>query len=254
MKKIAYIVAFTAAVSLLTMCKEPDELLFAGGIEDIYFRLPEPEDDEDLILRKNTIDTIAYTFAYDPELTEREVRVPVEITGLPHNTDRTYHIEITTATGTVSGVDFKPISTTQTVRSGLSKDYISVVFLRNASMEEEVKSIKFRVLDGGDFKEGLVESLEIVVQASDILERPGWWPYWEANAFGPWHPKKLREWIKIWGGKGELPAASGHGWLSYPNEYMAILKLRAVFEQAAKDGDESFLGYDGKYLTIPANF
>ncbi|MDE7374169.1 MAG: DUF4843 domain-containing protein, partial [Odoribacter sp.] len=123
-----------------------------------------------------------------------------------------------------------------------------ITLKRSASMSTETKEIRIRIVDGEDLVQGVKEKLFVAVRVSDILEMPDWWKRWEIG-FGTWHPTKLREWIKIWGGKGDLPTNGQVMWYTFPRECAAIVRLKKVF-----DAEPGFYDENGVRLKIPADF
>ncbi len=239
-----YIGIIVALLLGMAACQEADKVMFTTDTDGIYFKLSNLKNDSTLIMRQ---DTIMYTFAYDPEEVEnRKIYVPVELVGSAVNRDRKYCIEIQAAPNTVEGVDYEPVKTEWVFPSGKTQDSLHIVWKRNLSMQKEVKKLNIRIMSGGDFDGGVEEKLFVALQASDILEKPDWWDAWEVG-FGPWHPIKLREWIKIWG-RQNLPTKP---WMlsfsSYPQECTAIVKLHDLFER------EEFYDENGYRLYIPAN-
>ncbi len=243
MKRLKYITVSLVAVFALSMCSEADEPTYSGP-ESVYFRMPAKDFDDSLIIDK---DTITYTFAYYPELNEREIPVPIEVTGLAANHTRTYAVNVRAASGTLEGVDYRQVATTQTFAAGTMYDTLWVTFYRTAEMQTKVKKLEITIVGGGDLLPGVQENLLVELHVSDMLEKPVWWDTWR-NGFGTWHPTKLREWIRIWGGKGDLPIASYVSIMSHSKEVMAIYKLRERFETEAFYDEES-----GARLTIPGN-
>ena len=237
------IVSFLALCGVA--CQDADREMFSGEKIGIYFKLSNLSKDATLILRK---DTVVYTFAYDDvdEVRDREICIPVELVGYAAGIERKYHIEVEAAGNTVEGVDYEPIALEQTVAADKTVDSLRFVWKRNQTMQKEVKKLNIRIVSGGDFMAGVEEKLFVSLQASDILEKPVWWDSWY-DAFGSWHPTKLREWIQIWG-REDLEA---NPWVIsffyYPQECAAIIKLHDLFEK------EEFVDENGVRLYIPAN-
>ena len=87
------------------------------------------------------------------------------------------------------------------------------------------------------------EKLFVAVQVSDILEKPDWWDNW-IGCFGTFHPVKYREWMKLYGGTGDLTGKRPDWWYA-PLELTLILDLKRMFEE------NEFLDENGKRLLIP---
>lgn len=229
----------------LYSCDEASREMFEGPYS-AFFQLSDLKSDTTLILRQ---DTVTYTFAYDPdEVKTRELCIPVVITGSDSPRDLKYRVEVIPAANTAEGVDFEPIASEWVIPAGKMTDSLHITLKRSASMSTETKEIRIRIVDGEDLVQGVKEKLFVAIRVSDILEMPGWWKRWTI-AFGSWHPTKLREWIKIWGGKGDLPTDRQVMWYTYPKECAAIVRLKKVF-----DAEPGFYDENGVRLKIPAEF
>lgn len=226
-------------------CNEASKEMFEGPYS-AFFQLKDLKSDTTLILRN---DTVVYTFAYEPdEVRTREICIPVMITGSGAEKGLSYRVEVTTSKNTTANTDFEPIATEWHIPAGKMTDSLRIILKRNPSMQTATKEIRIRLVEGGDLIQGVKEKLFVAVRVSDVLEMPGWWEHWEIG-FGDWHPTKLREWIKIWGGKGDLPTDKRVMWYYAPKECMAIVKLKEVF-----DKDPGFFDEEGHRLLIPASF
>lgn len=244
MNKLYIIIALFLAACCVA-CSDADKEMFAGDTAGIYFKLERLKDDASLILRT---DTIVYTFAYDDEeVVEREICLPVELMGSFADGERTYHVEIENAAGTVAGEDYEPLAAEQVFPAHKTIDSLRFVWKRNASMQKQMKQVNIKIVGGGDLVPGVQECLFVSLQASDILEKPDWWDAWDSG-FGAWHPIKLREWNKIWGKESLDPKPWMISFFYYTQECTAIIKLKDLFEK------EEFLDENGVRLVIPANF
>lgn len=242
MKNILKIFIILAVLPLVVMCKEADKLMFDSPA-GINFMLPEEGEAPALIIRG---DTIVYTFAYDADISQREIRIPVDLTGFASDTERTYHIEVKEAANTHASTDYVALSTTQTFPAGVSSFYLPVTFLRNTEMATEVKKLEIRIKSGGELTAGVEEKLFVALSVSDFLQKPEWWDHWSVG-FGEWHSIKLREWIKLWG-DAPLSTASNTNWFQSPQECMAITRLKDLFDE------EEFYDENNIRLRIPASF
>lgn len=240
-----YILMVSILVLSGVACQDADREMFPGEKSGVYFKLSNLSKDGTLIMRK---DTVVYTFAYDDveEVRDREICIPVELIGFATGTDRKYHVEVVAAGNTEEGVDYEPVESEQTFGANKTVDSLRVMWKRSESMQKEVKKLNIRIVSGGDFVAGVEEKLFVSLQVSDILEKPVWWDVWY-DAFGSWHPTKLREWIRIWG-REDLDADPWMiGFFYYPQECSAIIKLHDLFES------KEFFDENGVRLFIPAN-
>lgn len=246
MKGLNYILISGILALLGVACSEASRDMF-GDVEAINFRIPQTSEeisaykllDSSIIFRE---DTMVYSFAFDMVATEREICIPVEITGYAAHVDRKYQIEVVEYNGTKAGKHYDALPTEQVLPAGKVKDSLRVRFHR-IDMEKQARKIGIRIKSGGDFAEGPQERLFVAVQVSDILEKPSWWDNWE-GCFGTFHPIKYREWMKIYGGTGDLTGKVADWWQA-SLELSLVLDLKSLFEK------EVFLDENGNRLVIP---
>ncbi|WP_455968258.1 DUF4843 domain-containing protein [Butyricimonas virosa] len=245
MKKLHYILLGIIFASMFA-CSEADKEMFKGP-DSICFRFPQTSDDIDeyrkldssLIFRE---DTVVYSFAFDMEATERVICIPVQIGGMATGHERTYMIEGEEYNGTQAGVHYEALRKEQVLGAEKTTDSLRVKFFRR-DMDKVARKIGLRIKTGGDFVEGAQERLFLAIQVSDILEKPSWWDNW-SDCFGTFHPIKYREWIKIYGGTGDLTGKRPDWWVA-PLELTLILELKELFER------EEFYDENNVRLTIP---
>lgn len=247
MKNRIYIGIAAVLAFLALACQEADREMYPLSLEGVYFEADGVTKYDSTLLLKG--DTIVYSFAYEDLSFDRyRMCVPVQLAGRFADKDRTYRVEVISASSAQETVDYEPFELEQTVRKGKMIDTLWVVWKRSKAMTQRAKQLGLRIVEGGDLVPGVDEKRTIWLQASDILEKPDWWDAWE-EGFGSWHPIKLREWVKIW---GREPLAdylwNGINWNNYPQECTAILKLKGLFEK------EEFVDDNGVRLVIPANF
>ncbi len=226
---------------MVSACSEADREMFEETAA-INFDIPLTSSaiteyrklDSTLIFRE---DTMVYSFAFDLELQEREICVPVEITGFASDKDRKYIVEVEEMNGAKAGVHYEPISREQILGKGKTRDSLRIKFYRkDMDQPGQARKLGLRIKSGGDFIEGIEERLFVAVQVSDILEEPSWWKKW-IGCFGMFHPIKYREWMKLYGGTGDL-TDKDPDWWSAPLELTLILDLKALFEREEfYDGD-----------------
>ena len=239
-----YIGIVSLGLLLFGACSEAKKEMFQGP-EAIYFRIP--QGDTTLIIRR---DTIVYSFAFDLEATQREICIPVEVTGFASAQERKYHVEVTPFGNTTANVHYNTVATEQTFPANKMIDSLRVVFLRHEEMQREVKKIGITIREGGDFIEGVTECLYIAIQVSDILERPEWWSAWQ-RYFGRFDTQVYRAWMRIWGGTGDLNPYKDltyKSWSDAPQIMTAILELKRYFEENPASYED-----DGSSIIIPGD-
>ena len=246
MKGLYCILASVFFLQLGIACSEADRDLFEGPV-GINFRIPKTSEEiKDYKLRDSSLifreDTMVYSFAFDMVNTEREICVPVEVTGFAKEVDRKYYVEVVEYNGAKAGVHYDAVPTEHVLAAGKVKDSLRILFHR-VDMDKQARKIGITIKRGGDFIEGVKEKLFVAVQVSDILEKPDWWDNW-IGCFGTFHPVKYREWMKLYGGTGDLTGKRPDWWYA-PLELTLILDLKRMFEE------NEFLDENGKRLLMP---
>ena len=246
MKRVYYILLLGIIFLSMFACSEAGKEMFEGP-NSICFRFPTTSEDieeyrkldSSLIFRE---DTVVYSFAFDMEATEREICIPVQIAGFATEYDRKYKVTVEEYNGTQADVHYEAISEEQILGAGKTTDSLRVKFFRR-DMDKVARKIGLRIKTGGDFVEGTQERLFFAVQVSDILEKPSWWDQW-SDCFGTYHPIKYREWIKLYGGTGDLTGKDADWWRA-SLELTLVLELQDLFER------EEFYDENNIRLTIP---
>ncbi len=240
MKKLVYMAML---VAVLVGCSEAEELMFDSP-NAIYFKKMYTDEVNNLSVIE---DTVFYTFAFTPELQEREICIPVEIVGFPSSQERKYNIKVTECNGAKAGVHYESLNSEQVLGSGKTIDSLRVRFYKQ-DMDEQARKVEILIQPSVDFKEGIKDSLFVAIQVSNILEKPVWWDAWK-TCFGEYHRIKYEEWMKIWGGKGTLPSnTSWLSWYMYPKELTALIQLKRLFNE------KEFYDENGNRLTIPCPY
>lgn len=225
MKKITNHFGIISIILLLIFaCGEANKEMFKGP-ESIYFRVP--QGDTTLIIRE---DTIVFSFAFDLNSSQREILIPVEISGFPTDYDRKYMVEVTNIGDTKAGIHYETISKEQVLPAGKMTDSLKVIFYRTEDMGKSAKKIGISIQDGGELIKGVEECLYMAIQVSDILEKPEWWNTWE-DYFGRYDPQVYREWMRIWGGTGDISEYTEPGWWQAPQVLTALIDLRSYFSK-----------------------
>lgn len=228
--KFYFIFLFIIGLSCIG-CQESDRLMY-GDFAGIHFN-KKLFDDSVLIVRE---DTIVYSFAFEnPEMKEYVLHIPVEIEGFRCNYERKYQVEIDTEqTTAVAGVHYEALPEFCTLKANAGCDSIALRLFRTDDIRVAGKSLFLRLVPSDDFDLGRHDCLTLKVSFSDILEEPKWWGTAWKTLFGDYHRIKYQEWIKIRGGKGELPEVKPEdaGFLIwyYPLECMQVMELRLYFE------------------------
>lgn len=235
MKRLIYTSVFICFILFFTEgCQEADKLMF-HELNALSVRVPRY--DQSLLCRG---DTVTYSFAFENvAVTEKTIKIPVEAAGFAKSYDRTYHIALTLGKDVVNGVNFKELTTEQTIHAEMGIDTLEVTLYRTKDILEGSKLFKLELVEGGDFVLGIEGVTSMIIRFSDVLEEPAWWVNWK-KYFGPFHRIKYQEWMRIWGGTGDLTGSKYWGGISTaPKEIMAIKELQKYFEENPRYTNES---------------
>lgn len=251
MKKINIYIVLIITLGLAA-CHEVDELMY-NDFAGIHFSIP--KDDETFILRD---DTLVYSFAFEkPDFKEKIIYVPVEIEGFRTDRDRKIKIKlINDKTSAVPNVNYEPLKEDYIVKANAGKDSIPIKVMRTLDIREKAKTIAFEFVATEDFKLGIKDKQQMYLSISDILEEPEWWEGWKFF-LGDYHRIKYQEWMRIKGGKGELPMVEGKRpfqiYFGYPAELILITELRLYFEKNPRYTKEDLGNPEdkGERITIP---
>ncbi|MDO5663874.1 MAG: DUF4843 domain-containing protein [Bacteroidia bacterium] len=225
-RKIHFVIL--SLFALLMACDKGENLMYKD-FSGLHFVAPT---DTTLILRR---DTLIYSFAFEkPEIKEKIIYIPVEIEGFRENKDRKFNVQlIKEGTTAESGVHYEALQEYYTVKANQGRDSIALKVKRTLDIRNTAKTITLKLVPTDEFEVGLYDKQQVSISFSDILEEPDWWENWK-YLFGEYHRIKYQEWIKIKGGKGELPNKEIKRWQflqNYPTECMLIMQLRLYFEK-----------------------
>ena len=248
--KYPYIVLL-AWLMLGVACRDADKEMYSDDTVGLYFKLANLSDDSTLVVNRSA-QSVTYTFVYDDaDVTEREICIPVQVFGDSAAYNRKYRIEVSPAANTMEGEDYAAIAAEQSFPAGKTIDSLRVVWKRSAAMKDEAKRLDIRIVPDGDFAMGMQEYTSVSLVASEIYECPEWWVSdgdggnnW-TPALGAYHWIKMREWNKLWGRTPLKKNPGSISFLLYPQECVAITKLKELFER------ETFVDEQGNRLTIP---
>jgi len=167
MKKIVY--SFFATVIFLAACSKAD-LVSYNTNDNIYF---------DLDAAGNR-DSILYTFAYYPDKLQDTVWVPVRISGIRTDRDRSYKvIIIDSATTAIANTHYEPFRESYVLPAGTGTAALPVVLFNNdPELVNRSFAITIQLVNTEDFGADLKQIITARVVFSNKLEKPKWWEMW----------------------------------------------------------------------------
>ncbi len=179
MKKRTYILLPVLLLSILYSCKK-ETLKTYDTADNIYFHFTSAQDSLDV------------TFAYsEASVQDSVVNIPVYVTGVPINHDRTFTVEIDPSSTAIENTHYV-LPETFTIHAGQVIDNIPIRLIRTQDIKDEEVILILQLKTGGDFKsdlEGERDRQTFKISFSDILV-PG--PYWSNSVFGTFSVKKVQ--------------------------------------------------------------
>lgn len=179
-------------------------------------------------------DSFLYSFAImPPERTKDTIKLPVRISGIAADRDRTINLKpVADSTTAVEGTDYTIHSAI--VRAGHYNDSIVLIVLRSPEMKTKEKRLVLEIIPSEDFDPGLYNtpsgdgvvkltggSVRMLVRINDFLTKPSNWDSWLVYFFGDYSQVKYRFIIDVIG-TGEFP--SGPTGLPY-GQFVAYQQL-----------------------------
>ncbi|EDM35415.1 hypothetical protein PBAL39_13135 [Pedobacter sp. BAL39] len=159
------------ALLAFASCKKAEEQRFdhaAGVYFDIY---------------NGDKDSLVSTFAYEPTRARDTVMIPVRISGVRVDRDRTFNIRIEQDSSTaVPELHYQTLQNSYTIpanRGGMSIPVI--IFNKDKAMEERAVSLIIKLTASEDFGIENPHLIRAKVVFSAKLEKPGWWDQWLTN-------------------------------------------------------------------------
>lgn len=132
-------------------------------------------------------DSLIYSFAYsDVNVQEATIGIPLAVTGLPNENDRTFELEIDPSSTAKEGVHYDAFTTI--VHAGKVRDTLKIRLHRTPDLASGRKTLYFRLKPNASFKTNIpigignsrdtTQLLRFMIVTTDILEAgPNWSDY-----------------------------------------------------------------------------
>lgn len=164
------IILLIAVICIISCSKEPEFLY--DSPDSVYFNF------EDTAGSK-----IVYTFAYDPELVEDTIWLPVKISGKRIPFSRSFKIAVvdsaTTASPTLHYEAFKESYELPADSGTFSLPVI--IYNKDPELDVLTVTLAFSLQASDDFNTDLPHMITGKISFSNRLEQPGWWIYWMSS-------------------------------------------------------------------------
>jgi hypothetical protein len=240
---------------IASACTSDNEFeTFDAAESYIYFDLPKVKDkygrDTD-----ERIDSMEYSFALElADVSNYQFKVPVAISGVSANADRTFKVEVVADESDATDADWEMSSIANPVlKKGLMFDTLLVTLNRTAALKEMKKHLVLELKANDQFNLGRDDALKVKLIFSDILIEPVWWADWK-DTFGPFYLETFLKWQEIYYEGADpnippyyidvsqdpnkpyywdnMPVGFYAGYENYtPSVFMFIAQLRTYFEE-----------------------
>jgi hypothetical protein len=214
MKKIVY--SFFATVITLAACNKADLTTYQTN-DNIYFDL-DPAGNRDSIL---------YTFAYYPDRLQDTVFVPVRISGIRVDQNRSYKVKvIDSATTAIANQHYEPFKDSYVLPAGAGSAALPVVLFNNdPELVNRSFAITIELVPTEDFGADLKQIITARIVFSNKLEKPKWWEMW----LGAYYSQVKHQLFRLAATTEDL---SMNG-LDAPKNLYYINNLQALLDNAA---------------------
>ncbi|MDQ2177171.1 DUF4843 domain-containing protein [Marinifilum sp. D714] len=197
-KEILY-TGWLLMIFLLSSCESENEFLsFNNDKAYIYFDMPKNYNSrgDELIERQ---DSLEYSFALDLNDVDSYIfKVPIAISGLPSDIDRSYKVELIKEESNVVDSDWDKTALINPIfRKGVMFDTLLVKVNRTEELKSQKKSLILQIEANENFEKGREDLLTTKLIFSDILNPPIWWEDWK-DIFGNFYLETYLKWQEIY--------------------------------------------------------
>lgn len=214
-------------------CHEASREMFNTSFSSVCF----PKDNNGKFLFADTLiictnDTATFSFSIQPpEQTDYDINIPIKVTGLPTDYDRTFSLAVDAKNTTaVEGVNYQALKSSYIMPSNEVSTYIPIKIFRTSDIANAPKDLQLYITSSSDFSSPVIAEQSVIhLRFNDILTEPKWWKKWIA-VLGRWSRAKYQRWLVIWGTTNLTMEGPGAPIPSlHPKEALAAEKLREYF-------------------------
>ena len=164
-------------VTGLVACHKSDVLLYnSNAASSVYF---------DFIDSTDMQDSIVYTFAFTPGKMVDTLYIPIRLSGVRADKDRTFGmVAMDSGTTAVVGTHYAPLQTSYVLPAGQGSTFVPlIVYNTDSLLIKRSVSLELHLQPTSDLDTAIVDWLRARVIISNKLEEPGWWTMWEGAYF-----------------------------------------------------------------------
>lgn len=229
MKKLSFIIL---SLSILAACKKAEEMRF-DSTANIHYNLYLEERD-----------SVIYTFAYKPTLKQDTIFLPIQLSGVTEDKDRTYYAYADKDSSTAQeGIHYEPLKAEYKLPAGKGTTTLPIIIYNVSDLESRAVSLIIRLKGSPDLGIKAItdhdgkDILRAKIVYSAMLEKPNWWNMWE----GAYYSRTKHQLFLIVTGETTLTTAG----LDAPrNLYlvnMLTIMLNDPFKWVAKNAAKGYV-------------
>ncbi len=200
--------------------------------------------DSYIYFAKESTDSTIFSFAYDNQLTEGELKLKLNLVSLLESHERSFNVRfLPDESSAEEGKHFILNEQGQTIAANDSIGYLTLTIKKGDLNKNAVEAV-FELVDSEDFKVGLKSNSKARVIISDKLSKPDWWDDWHiTSGLGTYSDEKYTafiEEIKV----HDLTLQEDGGTLSYSEMRVLVLKFKRALELRPREE------LDGSKMTV----
>lgn len=200
--------------------------------------------DSYIYFAKESTDSTIFSFAYDNQLTEGELKLKLNLVSLLESHERSFNVRfLPDESSAKEGTHFVLNKQGQTIAANDSIGYLTLTIKKGDLNKNAVEAV-FELVDSEDFKVGLKSNSKARVIISDKLSKPDWWDDWHiSSGLGTYSDEKYTafiEEIKV----HDLTLQEDGGTLSYSEMRVLVLKFKRALELRPREE------LDGSKMTV----
>ena len=200
--------------------------------------------DSYIYFAKESTDSTIFSFAYDNQLTEGELKLKLNLVSLLESHERSFNVRfLPDESSAEEGKHFILNEQGQTIAANDSIGYLTLTIKKGDLNKNAVEAV-FELVDSEDFKVGLKSNSKARVIISDKLSKPDWWDDWHiTSGLGTYSDEKYTafiEEIKV----HDLTLQEDGGSFSYSEMRVLVLKFKRALELRPREE------LDGSKMTV----
>jgi hypothetical protein len=169
-----YAIIATILIATISSCKKTQEVYYHSH-DNVYFDFETAVDRDSLI----------YTFAYTPDLSQDTVFLPVRISGIRVKQARKFGIMVVSkGTTAVANTHYQPFKSEYTMPAD-SGTFLLPVILYNtdAALSEKSVTLNLKLTPSVDLDTTNNTIINAKIVFSNKLEKPSWWSFWPLGSY-----------------------------------------------------------------------